>query len=179
MHHLEKCGIPRTIGSLKNCFWRYFESVSQRATAKQFDTVVHPSIITGADDALILDHLPPPELHLLTRPVTTLFAGLVSLWPNAHTLLKACNVECESYHGLSFTGNDARHLLKNVDMLQSMCPLECLKYVRAFRAFERVVTSCFSNDLSPSARENVTSFHDAFMDLSIKVLRKFTQCSIT
>lgn len=79
--------------------------------------------------------VPPPELHLLIGPVATLFSGLLSVWPSANDWLKVCNVECENYHGQSFTGNSAMTLLRNVDKLQSMCPIEALKYVRTYVLF--------------------------------------------
>ena len=171
-HRLHLSGAPRTIGSLHDCFWQYFECGSQRATAKRFDNVVHPSLLIGPQADLVLDHLPPPELHLLTGPVATIYSSLVSIWPEACMWLKACNVETESYHGQSFTGNSARRLLKNVDKLQSMCPIECLKYVKVFRAFERVVTSCFGTSLDSNYRENIQRFRDAYMDLSVRVTPK-------
>ena len=127
-HNLENRGVPRTARSLKDCFWRFFESGSQRPAAKQFDNVVHPCIFAGSDDDLVMDHLPPPELHLLIGPVATLYSGLRSEWPGASDWLKACNVECENYHVQSFTGNSAMTLLLNVDKLQSMCPrISCLR----------------------------------------------------
>ena len=53
-----------------------------------------------------------------------------------------------------------------------MCPIECLKYVRAFRAFYSVVLSCFGNDINPNFKRNVKSFRDAYADLSITVTPK-------
>ena len=62
---------------------------------------------------LVLLLLPPPELHLLIRPVNTIYDAMNKVWLGSEVWLKMVNVIREEYHGGSFNSNDSRKLLKN------------------------------------------------------------------
>ena len=44
--------------------------------AKAHGNVVHLPMLSVAADELVIEHVPPPELHLLLGAVNTLFTGL-------------------------------------------------------------------------------------------------------
>ena len=68
----------------------------------------------------VISLVPPPELHLLTGPVNTIFSALKKLWPQADEWLVRCGIQRECLHGGSFTGNASRMLLANVCVLENM-----------------------------------------------------------
>ena len=70
--------------------------------------------------------------------------GMANEWKDSDKWLAARNVLQEALHGGSFTGNSCRILLKKVDLLQSICPLDVMKYVHAFRAFVMVSLRTFT-----------------------------------
>lgn len=74
-------GTTRTLGSLSQHFWEYYKSGCSKASAKHHMNVIHLPLIKGKDDSPVIHHIPPPELHLLTGPVSTLYNALNNIWP--------------------------------------------------------------------------------------------------
>ena len=122
---------------------------------------------------MVIDVVPPPELHLLIGSFTTLHKHLETKSPEiAQRWLRECHILKDEYHGGTFTGNNARTLLKKVDLLASFCSLDCLPYVEAFRALDRVVHSCFGMDLDPNYNLCVQKFIDSCLALDINITPK-------
>ena len=73
-------GNQRTISSLMNLLWDFFESRNKKSEAKKFRNIIHPPIIfDNIDDTTpVISLIPPPELHLLIGPVNKLYAALES-----------------------------------------------------------------------------------------------------
>lgn len=138
--HLLQCGETRTLSNLSDSFLSWTKDGSRLQRAKQFDNVIHPPLIRNVDEMTpMLEIIPPPELHLLTGPVNTLYKSLAEKWGDGcEQWINECNVMREAMHGGCFTGNSSRKLLSKVDTLQRMCPITCLPYVTAFRSFEKV-----------------------------------------
>lgn len=138
--HLLQCGETRTLSNLTESFFSWMEDGRRPLRAKHFDNVIHPPLIRHVDQKTpVLQIIPPPELHLLTGPVNTLYNALAATWGDGcDQWINACHVQREAMHGGSFTGNSSRKLLSKVDTLQSMCPITCLPHVAAFRSFEKV-----------------------------------------
>jgi hypothetical protein len=172
MNCLVERGVDRTFQTLQNSFLAYCSSGSDRIKAKNYDNVVHPSIVNGQNEKSVLELIPPPELHLLIGPVNTMYFGLKKVWTDCDKWLKKCNVQQEAMHGGSFNGNNCRTLLKKIDDLQAMCPIQCLPYVAAFRSFSKVVSSCYSNDLNPDFENHILDFKNKYLDLDISVTPK-------
>ena len=74
---LHQKGKQRTISSLMNLFWDFFDSRSDKKEAKNFGNVIHPPILSDNDSnhTPVISLLPPPELHLLMGPVNTMYIG--------------------------------------------------------------------------------------------------------
>lgn len=174
-HNLQYTGTPRTIASLSSNFWQYFESGRDKQKARNFSNVIHPSIVSVSDSLTpIIQIIPPPELHLLSGPTATMYSGLEKEWNSAGLWLRKCHVERQLMHGGSFTGNNARTLLRNVDLLEDVCPKEpnVLRYVKAFRCFNEVVVSCYGSSLQPDFREKIRNFQNAYLQLPLNVTPK-------
>ena len=71
-------GDPRTIESLKKLLRDWEEAGAVHSDAKTFGNVIHEPLVGAKDNDLVIDILPPPELHLLLGVVNTLFSGGVS-----------------------------------------------------------------------------------------------------
>jgi hypothetical protein len=72
---------------LKQSFSNFKEAGQVRKKAKLFHNVVHPSIVQGPDDCPVIMLIPPPELHLLTGPVNTLYCNMKNIWPDCEQWL--------------------------------------------------------------------------------------------
>lgn len=136
--NLEQNGDLRTFESLQRNFWKFHQGGKVMMNAKQFENVIHPAVIKPLNASIpVLFVIPPPELHLLTGPFTTIFDALVKTWPGAESWLEKCNIKRSASHN-SFTGNSCMKLLSETDSLASRCPLSCLPFVKALRCFYQV-----------------------------------------
>lgn len=140
--NLIEIGQPRSFDSLSLKYWEFHNDGKKIARAKHFDSVIHPSIIKPDNPSVkVLMIVPTPELHLLTGSFTTMYDGMLKIWSDADSWLRRCNVQKHNFHGGGFTGNSCIQLLSKVDVLASICPMNCLPYVRAFRCFFKVSSS--------------------------------------
>ncbi len=163
---------PRTFGRLFESCQAFQASGGRREQAKYYDNVVHSSLLAVPADFVVLQVIPPPELHLLTGVTLTLCQGLQREWAECHEWLDACGVQRDEYHGGSFTGNASCRLLRSTDQLRSMCPLAGLPFAAAFCAFDRVVQSCFGCQLLPEFANALLEFRDRYLDLAISATPK-------
>ncbi len=81
-YHLSEKGNQGTLGNLQEYFWSYFDAGAQKNKAKEFGNVTHHPIPSSFEDSNlpILFILPPPELHLLTGPVNTMYTDMKEIW---------------------------------------------------------------------------------------------------
>ena len=73
--NLDGQGLARTLESLRQAFTAWVNSRTRQEKAKHYGNVIHMPILSGDPDTLVIDILPPPELHLLLGVVGTLFKG--------------------------------------------------------------------------------------------------------
>ena len=141
---LSEKGSLRTFVTLKNKFWEFHDDGRKMSRAKEFENVIHPSIIKPIDQSLpVLMVVPPPELHLMTGPFNTIFEDMMKIWPAAESWLDKCNTRRHAQHGGGFTGNSCMQLLEKLDILASICPMNCLPHVKALRCFHDVSLQFF------------------------------------
>lgn len=94
--------------------------------AKNFMNCVHEPIISDQDDDIVLDFIPPPELHLMLEIVNTLFDHMLKEFNDgALAWASYCHVQreirnCGSVVS-SFNGNACKTLLNKVDSFGSTC----------------------------------------------------------
>lgn len=164
---LHLCGTLRTLGNVKAKYQTFLRSGGDSKMAKFFGNVVHEPIISGSDDKLILDLIPPMELHLLLGIVNHLFKALIHLWPMADQWPTSLHLSPEPYHGGQFTGNACHKLLKNVDLLQRMaeqqCAFQTFGVIDILRKFGAVVSSCFGSTLGDSYSARIDEFKEAYL----------------
>lgn len=171
---LDECGEYRTLGDCLNNSSAFKESGGNKKNAKNYKSSIHSPIFTGDDDALVLDVIPPPELHLLLGVVNTLYKSMLQQCENdSLRWAKECNVTREFVHGgPAFAGNSCKKLLNKVDILRSFCCIKCLKYVKCYQNFGAVVDSCFSQELGTNFEQKILAFQKSYCDLNISITPK-------
>ena len=170
--NLDSRGELRTLGSVRRQYWSFVDSEKDTKNAKHFGNCIHSPIFKGPDTTEVIDIIPPPELHLMLGAVNLLFVNFQKKWPDVLRWASSLNVEREAIHGGAFAGNACRKLLKNVDLLQELAPIELRDYVRAFRALNDVVLSCFGKTLQNDYKEKIDVFNHCFQALGLQVTPK-------
>ena len=165
--NLEKAGALRTLGPLRESYKSFLSAGSILAKAKHTGNVVHPPILSGADDTLILDTLPPLELHHLLGVVNHIFQKMKSVWPNAEKWPTSLNMKLSPYHGGMFEENDSRKLLRNVYRLQQLAEadsaFQVFEFIEALRKFDAVMKSCFGSDLEVDFLDKIQQFQGSYL----------------
>lgn len=173
-NQLDSSGIYRTIGSClkNNAAWEKIGG--SKCNAKMYKSTVHPPIFTGQDETLILDIIPPPELHLLLGAVNTIYKSMLTeCETDSLAWAKKCNVNREFVHGSpAFVGNACKKLLEKVDVLRSLSCINCVKYVQCFKDLQIVVDSFFSINLKSNNTKSIDDFRKSYCNLNIPITPK-------
>ena len=160
-------GNLRTLGSIKLNLQSFERSGGVVANAKSFGNVIRKPIISGPDTSLILEIIPPMELHLLLGIVNYLFKMLKTAWSDADKWPAALHIQPSPYHGGQFEGNECRKLLKNVDVLHQLAETnsvhQTFSIIEAFKCFNLVVEACFGFILQPDFDEKIEAFKRSYL----------------
>ena len=174
--NLSECGVSRSFGSIQESYRAFVSAGSKFKMAKDFDNTIHPPLINMEDSRLILDIIPPMELHLLLGIVNHLFKNLSELWPGAKQWPALLHIQLQPYHGGQFAGNECHKHLQNVDILQRLaekaCAYEAQGFIKTFRNFRDVVSSCFGKSLEGDFNKKIKKFKDSFLSLLVIVTQK-------
>lgn len=172
--YLGKCGEYRSIGSCSKNYHDWLNAGGSKQRAKNYMNCTNLPVFEGEADDEIIDFLPPPELHLMTGVVNKLYdCMLQEFHSDALKWAALCNVQRTASCGrFSFAGNASKTLLEKVDILRSFCEIGCVKYVQCFQDFQRVVKSCFSNELNDDYKNNIEKFQRSYLDLNISITPK-------
>ena len=142
--------------------------------AKDFDSTIHPPLINMEDSRLILDIIPPIELHLLLGIVNYLFKNLSEHWPRAKQWPALLHIQLQPHHGGQLAGNECHKLLQNFDILQRLAKRLVLMKLRVslkhFCNFRDNVSSCFGKSLEGDFKEKIEEFKDSFLSLPVTVI---------
>ena len=165
----------RTVGMLKNDSRKFKESGSNLKNAKQFFNVVNTPLIIGEDDDLVIDLIPPPELHLLLRPFNYIWNNLSDKWKElvevgsdpAMDFAKKMNLVRSAYHGGDFEGNQCKGFLKCLDKLKVILPPALSPFLYCLEKFSLLVSGCYGKKLSPSYKDIIQDFSSSFGALGI------------
>lgn len=163
----------RTIGSIKAEAERYYGC----GDAKSCQSTTNPPIIAGNDKDMIIQLLPPPELHLMLRVVNKIFKHMESLSPTCAEICKSwiqmLGITRPKMHSGEFNGNMCRQILVRTDLLRSLCErnscLELLPYCQLLQEFNKVRSSCFGQQLDDSFNMCIKSFEQLYRSLPISV----------
>ena len=129
-------------------------------------------MIPGNDETLILDLIVPPELHIMQGIVKHLYENMHRKWPVVSKWLTKIGIEPRKYHGGAFLGNHCHEMLKHIDELRRIAPIEILEYVNVLDIFSKVVHSYFGMTLKIGYIDYIEMFTKAYMELDISVTLK-------
>ena len=140
-------GELRTFGDLSKCYNEYKEIGYKNM--KQFNNVIQPCLSKKPQEKLVLDVIPPPELHLLMKIVTVCSlllcnGALVSEW------FKKNGISFHGYNGGGLDGRNSNKVLKKLSDLNIFVTENCPEYlpvVGLLFKFEQVVFACFGMNL--------------------------------
>jgi hypothetical protein len=168
-YHLFNKGTLRSLESNRKNYNNWSISRGNKNDLTKFGNCIFPPIIqSSAENAVILKIIPPPVLHLMMGVVNNIYSAMNKDVPEVcKKWAGICHVQKEAFYGGSFNGNSCRLLLAKVDVLRSICPLNCLKYVQCLCTFELVVKSCFGNNLLNNFENVIQQFKSDFIQLTI------------
>lgn len=119
----------------------------------QCHNTINAPLFNEDKDKYVIEKCLIPELHILQGFVNHMFwDGLVPLLGRENALIwpKKMNLIPKNYHGEIFEGNACRKLLKESDKLldpeifSNINPIQLVPFISAFKAMDKVVSSCFS-----------------------------------
>ena len=170
------CGSLRIFGGIKKAHQEFIAHGNDVKKAKQFGNVIHSPLLNFPDESLILDAIPPMELHLLLGVVNHLYKNLSNIWPECKNWPEALNIPLQPFHGGHFQGNHCQKLLKNVDILQEKAEAAAafaeFPFIDTFRKFEKVVVACFGMQLDKNYQEHIENFRSSYHDLPATITPK-------
>lgn len=162
----------RTLGSITGSSTAYKDAGSVSVNAKLYNNCVNKPLLPGDANERIIDLCAPPELHLMQGIVKHVYDKMYTEWSNVSLWLKKINVDQRNYHHGSFVGNDCFKMLKNVDILQHIAPLDMQKYVHVLRCLHKIVVACFGMELDPDFEDCIKDFKEVYLTLGISVTPK-------
>ncbi|XP_043469388.1 uncharacterized protein LOC122503046 [Leptopilina heterotoma] len=182
----------RTYGDIRKDYETFVKLKKNKKKAPEsYSNINEPLFYDEEDDKFVVDKCVVPELHLLQGFVNHLFFdGLVPLLTSKVAFLwpEKLSLSSKNYHGRVFEGNACRKLLKSADLLddkiiyENVGRLRLLPYINAFKAMDKVVSSCFSvkkirKDLDKNIREFKTIYEatECSTTLKIHVISKHLQ----
>jgi hypothetical protein len=139
---------------------------------KHFNCVGYP-LLSDADNILVLDKMPPPELHLLLGLVNHIYNSLEKEWPEVERWAVELGISRRHQPAFSFAGNQCRLLLRKLDVLKSLSPpRKVFKFIEAFEKLNDVVAACFSHSLHHDYKVKIHQFETVYRTLEISEIVK-------
>ena len=150
-------------------------------SAAEFANCVDEPLINLEDDELVINRIPPEELHLHLGSVNKHVKEINQKWGN-NRFYKWCgfrNVPVEKYYSHELNGNSCKKVLEKLDDLESeiiksehpKVP-ELLTYVTSLRAYDKVRKSCFGMDLLESFEEDIAAYKVVYEKVGLNVTTK-------
>ena len=169
--------VVRSLGSVRSNAADFMNiAKGNKVFAKEYKSCVHPPLISGDDRDIFIQHLPPPELHLLLRITNKLFKELQKCDADiAQQWIASMGITQPQLHGGEFNGNMCRKMLQHAGALNKyvsrshMIYRKICDFAACFDLFQQVVNSCFGTTLDSNFENCITVFRAAYMKLGITV----------
>jgi hypothetical protein len=197
---LDQCGELRTIGRITEKAAEFQAAGSIRTTAKNFENCVHPPIIEGPDNMVVLDAICPGELHILLGVAKRICDEILVAWPplevesadsqgssidlpdddesrlGAMAWFQKLHVSKKAYMGGQYTGNDCRKVIRNGKLLEELSIAasqeQMDKFVLVIQTLDSVVSACFGTVLDLDYADKIDIFYEAWLLLEIPAFPK-------
>ena len=182
-------GTLRTLGSIRQNAKAYSKAVSKhkgkaKLTSAPYFNCEHPPICNKEDSTLVLDSVPPMELHIYLGAINKLYDHLDDTSKKigrnktaAHDWAKKCGMTRQAYHNGTFNGPQCSKLLTSLDGLKVILGEDLQNdainnIVFAFEAAIEVKSACFGQTALPNYQDTIKNFGMAYMKLNISVTPK-------
>nr|XP_047139057.1 uncharacterized protein LOC124814977 [Hydra vulgaris] len=142
------CTELRTHGSIKFSRKLYKLSGSKKIRAKECFNCIDEVLLIGDDNDLVVNHLSPPELHLMNGATNHIFKTINKLADLV--LLKKIENDLnisKSIRNGSYNGNSCQKILKNWVNYYNLFPVLLKPMAEAFRLLDNHVHLCFGVNL--------------------------------
>ena len=167
--NLQKCGHLRTFGEIRRQHSEFIRAEGDLRKSKDFKNVVHLPILDFPDEKLVLQPIPPMELHLLLGLVNHLIKTLFDLRLKAKEWPSSLHIPIQTFHSGHFNGNNCMKLLRGVSKLQLLLEKESFAqahgFIQTLTVFKDVVTSCFGQNLDPDHNSKIAQFQQSYIKL--------------
>ena len=167
----------RTLGRIRKLSHEFREKLSSGEAlwkdAMKYENCINEPLFDHGDETFILDLIPIPELHLflgITNKILSLlndkWSQLTGVQDRAYKWCDENYIHLLEYGGKDLNGPSCKQLLdKKLEKLKEDLP-ECLHdFVLVFEAFDVVRHSCFSEELIPSYKTDISHFGDLYCNL--------------
>ena len=149
---------------------------------KLINATVAVPLIDYEDETLVIDFIPPMELHLMLGIVNRLYDHLDKALEKSGVSVRAKDwsdqlyITRRHYHGGQFIGNHCSKLLNEFDKLENLLvdseAYIGIPYVETFRKFKLVKDMCFGFNLCEGYEVAIDQFKIAYLNLGIPVSLK-------
>ena len=139
----------RTFQSLTSWYQKFIEDGELNKDMKSYKNVVRPCLIEESGETLVIDIVPPPELHLFEHIVTQITDVLMAE-ESIKKFLIGKTVTRHGYNGGGFDGPNCRKVLSCLDELITIAPLlmiPCIETLRKFKIGMQSVNYFFTYSL--------------------------------
>ena len=154
------------------------------SAAPWFNCVQNP-IMELPDETLVITHLAPMELHLMSGNFNRLFDATEQRLHNLEANVKATDWNTQlgfqrpKLHGGQFKGGQCSKMLGNIKIIKDILESEKLRQdkildslILAFEALKDVKDECFGMELSPDYKEKIHKYKESYMSTKLKVSPK-------
>jgi hypothetical protein len=150
----------RTYGSMKDWHQKFVAGGSKVKDAPKYKNCIRPCLLKEEDDVLVLDSIPPPQLHLHMGGVNSVMDVVMELWGEAEMLAwcKRNGVMRRGYQGGTFDGNNSKRILEKLEALEAECPPVCRPLVKLLWSFKSIVEGCFGRELDPNYESIIANY---------------------
>ena len=145
------------------------------SSAAQFKSCIAAPLIEYEDASLVIDFIPPMELHIILGIVNGLYDKLNKALVASGSPVRAkdwsdsLHLVRRHYHGGQFMGNHCSTLLDNVDALEKILldteSYMGIPYVDTFRKFKTVKDKCFGLNLIEGYKVALHQFKISYLKL--------------
>lgn len=158
-------GKLRTFGNIQQHYQDFVDAGANLKNMMAFKNVIHSCLLEYDDEQLVLDVIPPPELHLLMGVVNKILDLVIKVWPEVLDWCRSKGITRHGYQGGGLDGNNSKKLLDKLDELSAIIPIHLLPIVSTLKDFKEIVAGCFGDYLCPLIVSKIESFSKSYVNL--------------
>jgi hypothetical protein len=164
----------RTLGMIRANASQFHEDGANFKDAKHYKSCVNEPLFDQPGDTLMIELMPPPELHLMLGIVNRIYDALNEVaganqayeWGEKHNIIRS------QHRGGGLEGNQCKLLLEKSEALLIDLPAHLKKYAQALIYFNKVRKSTFGKILGYDFKQDIEAFRVSYMALGINITPK-------